>query len=303
MSKSKPGQKFVHKYSGLSTANIYKGDPACLRIPGPDHPLYDPSAPTTFDEWRVRAIDRDGKMTTPIEVFTDPDSGILWVLDGRGRLLDVREVNRRRAAEGCELVEPYIVPFPGDEKAAIARLYEKNYHRRGPSPSGMAVGIRDMRKKGHSWEACAAALHQETDNAEQWCKSLLPLAYCAPEVQTAVDAGTIPRSAARRFGGAKADGSEALGPRAQIELLGLLTSQKNEEKRGDSPRAITPKARARVRAALGNGETDKLRAADKAAARLAAAVLARVDGDAGALTAWPEVEAIFEGALASKKEQ
>lgn len=300
----KTGMKFTEKYS-LETATIYRGNTDALKIPGPDHPLYDPTAPKKFDKLRVRAIDRDGKMSTPIEVYTDPDNSILWVLDGRGRYLDVQEVNRRRAAEGRELVEPLIVPFPGDEKEAIARLYEKNYHRRLPSPTSMAIGIRDMRKAGHSWQACAEALHQETDDAEQWARKLLPLAYCIPEVQKAVDDHELPRSAARKFGGGKPDGSAALGRREQLDMLALVTSEKVthdfKKKAGALPKPIAPKARERVREALCNGETAQLKATDKIVARVAAAVIARIGGFENALKEWPEVDAIFEGALESKK--
>lgn len=284
------GEKFTKKYK-LETATIYRGNTAALRIPGPDHPLYDPTAPTTFDPIRVAAIDRDGKMSTPIEVFTDPDEGILWILDGRGRHLDIEEVNRIRAAEGRELVEPLIVPFPGDEKKAIARVREKNYHRRMPTPSGMAVDLRVLREKGFSWDECVKVLHVESADAEQFCRKLFPLAYCIPAVQAAIDSGDLPRTAASKFGGTAPDGSKALGKREQATLLAELLATKPATKK---PKALAPKVRERIIAALTNGASADLKVADSIVAKAVAAALLFHGGDLKALKAYPNVEAIVE---------
>lgn len=292
------GLKFTAKYS-VESATIYKGLSESLRIPPSGHALYDPTAPTRFDPIRVEAIDRDGKMTTPIEVYTDPDEGILWVLDGRGRFLDVEEVNRRRAADGRELVQPYLVPFSGDEKAAVARVREKNYHRRSPTASGMALDILALRNAGHTWESCAAALHVETDDAEQWGRRILPLAFCVREVREAIDTGQLSRGAARKFGGGVADGSAALGKKEQLALLEQLLEEKTREK--PATKAVSVKGRERARHALANGETAKLDAANRTVALIVAAALARIDGDTKALKHWPEVSAIVDGALKAKK--
>jgi len=284
---------FAAKY-GVAPQIVYKGDTDALKIPPPNHVLFDPTAPKTFDPIRVSAIDRDGKMTTPIEVWTDPDIGTLWVLDGRGRTLDVREVNRRRRAEGRELVQPYIVPFMGDERHAVARVREKNYHRRSPTPSGMAMDLRVLRNYGYSWDACARILHHDTNDAEQWGRRLLPIAFCIPDVQEAIDAGKITRGVARRFGGSAPDGSRALGKRDQLELLDKLLLKGTEE-RGSKP--VSPKYRVRIAAALSNGAASVLRGTEGVVAKAIAAAMARIDGDARALKPWPHVARIFEEAL------
>jgi len=297
MSKSK-GLKFVDKY-GVDSATIYKAtaDTKSVRIPPPGHALYDPTAPTTFDELRVQKIDADGKMTDPIELWTDPDAGILWVLDGRGRWLDVEEVNRRRKAEGRELVQPYLVPFNGDEKRAVARLREKNYHRRAPTPSGMALDLVALRNKGYSWEDCAKILHQDLKDPEQWGRKLLPIAYCIPEVREAIDAGDIPQGSAAKFGGTALDGSKALGKGEQLQMLRDLRHSRTKEEKAKAKGAapIGFKHRARVIEALQNGHG--LKGAEAKVAEIVAATLARFGGDAKALKAWPEVAAIVEEAL------
>lgn len=285
------GEKFTKKY-GVASAQVYRGDVELLKIPSPTHFLYDPTAPKTFDELRVRAIDRDGHMSDPIEIWTDPDTRTMWVLDGRGRRLDVAEVNRRRAEKELEPVLPLIVPFPGDEKAAVARLREKNYHRRQPTPSGMALDILALRKAGHSWEACVEALHVESADAEQWCKKLLPLAHCVDEVRAAFDRGDLARGLAHRFGGRAIDGSQKLGKREQLDLLAELTE--GRDKKASAPRPVSPAARVRVVAALTNGGAAGMKRADADVARVVAAAFARVGGDARALDEWPAVAAVVE---------
>lgn len=290
------GAKFTERY-GVETATIYKGDTDALRIPPPGHPLHDPTSPSTFDPFRVAEIDRDGKMTDPIEVWTDPDTGILWSIDGRGRIHDVREVNRRRAKEGRELVKPYIVPFNGDEKHAIARVRVKNYHRRIPTKSGTALDLLVLRRAGWSWGDCAAKLHHQTDNPEHWGRSLLPLAHCIQEVREAIDSGELPAGAAARFGGTDPDGEKALSRSEQLALLRQLREER--EKRAESKPApgVGRAAQARALHALQNGATSKLDKEGKLAAKLVAATLARLAGDADALSEWPEVREILEAAL------
>lgn len=302
MKSKKKGLKFDAKY-GVETCTIYKGDTDALKIPPMGHPLYDATAPTTFDPLRVAAIDRDNEMGDPLEVWAEPDKNILWMIDGRGRLLDVREVNRRRLARGCtELVKPLIRPFYGDEKAVIARVREKNYHRRVPSASDMAVDLRVLRRAGHSWESCAAALHHETADAEQWGRKLVPLAHCIAEVREAIDQGKLPRTAARLFGGSKEDGSEALGREGQLALLREKLAERESADRALLPKAVSPKARERARAALQNGATKEFHPNECAAARVVAATIARINGDERALDAWPAVAALFNDSVAKKAE-
>ena len=300
MSTAARGQKFTEKYS-VATATIYRGNTAALRIPPFGHPLHDPTAPTTHDELRVQVIDRDGKCSSPIEIWTDPDTNTLWVVDGRGRFLDIAEVNRRREKEGRELVEPLIIPFSGDEKAAVERVRIKNYYRRSPTASGMALDILALRNAGHTWEACAAALHFETDDAEQWGRRILPLAFCIREVREAIDTGQLSRGVAKKFGGGAADGSAALGKKEQLALLEQMLAEKLATRDKPAAKTISAKGRENARKALANGETEKLSASDRTVALIVAAALARIDGDTKALKHWPEVSAIVDGALKAKK--
>lgn len=284
---------FVQKY-GVDEARIYKGNVDALEIPPPGHPLHDPTSPTKFDELRVAEIDKDGKMTTPIEFWASPDEGKLWIVDGRGRKLDINEVNRRRAKDGREEVKPLLVPFQGTEQEAVARIRTKNYHRRSPTPSGIAQDILALRNAGYPWAEVAAKLHYTEGEPEGWCKRMLPLAFCIREVQAAFDAGTLHLVKSVKFGGRAVDGSEALGKKAQLELLSEMTAEK--ESGGTGPKAISNKVRSRVLTAIENA-TEIKSTVDKNAAYAIAAALRFVGGDLTAFNGFPEVSELVVGAL------
>lgn len=228
-------------------------------------------------------------------MWTDPEKGVLWVLDGRGRFLDVQEVNRRRAKEGREPVQPYIVPFHGNEKEAVARVRSKNYHRRMPTASGMGCDILTLRKQGFSWEDCARILHVEVEDAEQWARRLLPLAHCVPEVRAAFDAKELPIALARKFAPSSIEGEDALSPKEQLKLLEELRAGRGKTDKASAPRPRSPKVREKVSSALAESTSSS--------AKLVQATLAWIEGDDDALSSWPDVKRIVEEALTPDEEK
>jgi len=298
--KRSKGEKFTDKY-GVSNTQIYRGDPGPDRlvIPGPDHFLYDASSPTTFDEVKVRQIDADGHYRQTIEVWTDPDNGKLYVVDGREGLLCVREVNRRRAEVGKRPIEPQLQPLSCSEKEAVARISIRNFHRRQPPPSAYAINILQNYKAGWMWEQICHILHVESENPEAWCRRYLPLAHCIPEVRAAFDAGKLPLTKAKEFGGGKPDGSEALGKRKQLDLLEEMLAPKEK---ADKPRQLPLKKRERIAHAMTNGGSESLTFQDKTIAEGIAAGLALASGDMSMLDKWPDISKLVEKALSKKVE-
>lgn len=293
MSKSKSrGKKFVSRYP-VAASQIYKGDPGpdVLKIPGPDHWLFDPSSPTTFDEVKVRQIDTDGQCSQIIEVLSDTDTDTLWVVDGRETLQNVREVNRRRAKEKRKPVELRLATFKplagseSQERDVIAHLVVRNFHRRLPTPSSYALNILLLHRRGHTWEQICQLLHVESDDPKQWCGKRLPIAHCVPEVRAAFDSGELPLAKVWAFGGRAHDGSEALGKTDQLALLRQLREQHAAPSKR---RPIAPSVRKKVAAALSNGETSNLCTRDAEAAKVFAAALVYAEtGDLKALAEWP----------------
>lgn len=306
--RAKKGAKFTEKY-GVEAATIYKSDPDApnLRIPPPGHVLHDPSAPTAFSENMVREMDESTKnltVTSAVEVWTDPDTGTLWVVDGRDRLLTAREVNKRRRAEKRELIAVQLVPFPGTEKEAVARIAVKNNLRRGPTVSSQGIYVRMLRDQGWPWESIAQKLNVSVDHPEKWCRLRLPLAFCEKEVRDVYDAGEFQLATAAQFGGTAPDGSKALGKKAQLELLQEKRSTREEAKSTPKVKKVTPGVRKRVAAALLNGETENLCRKDADAAKAIAAALIYADtGDLKALGEWPDVMKIVRKVAIKDKSQ
>ncbi len=301
MDKRKHGEKFDVKY-GVKAAQIYRHDPGpdMLIIPPPGHFLHDESSPVVVDEQKVAQIDSDGKCSAVIEVWTDKNKGVMYVLDGRETLRTVREVNRRRAAEGREPVDIQLAPQPLREKEAVAHVAVRNFHRRNvPTHGTYALNIRMQRKAGWSWDKICDFLLIKSDDPEQWCKKRLPLVHVEPEVRQAFDAGEFPLALAPQFGGRSEDGSDAPGRDEQLCIL----EQKRAEKLApaNKPRGVPAAARKRIAKAMLNGETAGLCHRDAEAAKVMAATIAYVDGDASALDEWPDVRAIAEKAAAGKK--
>lgn len=303
----KKGETFKEKYL-VGRLQIYKDDPGpgTLRIPGPDHFLYDPSSPKTFDEIKVQQIDADGQCSQVIEVWTDPDNGILWVIDGRETLQNIREVNRRRVESGRDPVSMRLAPYTTladkdtEEKEAVAHMVVRNFHRRLPTPSSYALNILVLHRKGFTWERICGLLHIESDDPKQWCKKRLPIAYCVEEVRAVFDSGELPLSKAPKFGGRADDGSWALSKKDQ---LALLAEEREAKAQPRESKQVPPSARKRVVAALTNGESESLCHKDAEAAKAIAAALQYVEtGSLKALADWPDVAKIIKSAAAKKSE-
>lgn len=294
-----PGEKFTTKHD-VAAAQIYTSDPGNekLIIPPPDHFLFDKSSPTVVDEQKVRQIDEDGECSHVLEVWTDKNKKVMYVLDGRETLMTVREVNRRRVADNRKPILVHVKPVASTEKEAVAHMAVRNFHRRKPTPSAYAFHIRACRKYGHTWDKICDLLLIKSDDAEQWCKKRLPLAYAEPEVCQAFDAGELPLAHAPQFGGRAEDGSEAEGRDDQLGLLESLRAEKLAD--ADKPKGVAAAARKRVRQALLNGESTNLCHKDAAAAGVAAATIAYLDGDKRAFDEWPEVRAIMDKAAEKK---
>lgn len=303
--KRAKGEKFSEKYKVDST-QIYKCRPEQdnLRIPPLGHPLHDPSAPTVFSENMVREMDQSTKnntVTSAVEVWTDPDTGVLWVIDGRDRLITAREVNRRRHSEKREPIMVQIVPFPGDEKEAVARIAVKNNLRRAPTPSSQAIYIKMLRDKGWPWEEVVQKLNVTSDNPEVWCRQRLPLAYCEKEVRDAFDTREFPLTMASQFGGRAPDGSGALGKKQQLELLQRRRDERAQPK--SKAKAVTPAIRRRVVSAIESVDARGLTHRDQEAVKVLAAALRYVDGDTKALADWPDIQKLVCAAETKVKEK
>lgn len=294
-SKSKRGQKFTEKYAGIRTRQAYACDPDQLTIPPKGHALYDPDGNQHFDELRVKEIDEDGEFTGAVIIWSDPNQNKLFVVEGRGCVLDVKEVNRRRRERGDKPIEIVCMRLNVSLERAAEHVRLRNFHRKTPGYGQIAREIVLMNRQGKTPERMRELLHLGEDWTERMLRQLAPLAFCIPDVEAAFEAEKIPRSAIKKFGGKALDGSERLGDEEQQLLLAEMLSPK--EKASTAPRSIPAAARARAVEALGNGATKELSQTDAIVAEIVRAALQLAGGDSAALEKWPAVAAIVDKAL------
>ena len=288
------GRGFDAKY-GVEKFQSYKADPDVLNIPGPLHALYDPDGNTTFDEHRVREIDKDGVFTGTVIVWTDKDQNVLWVVEGRGNVFDVREVNRRRRERGDDIVMIKFQPLDAPLDRAVEHVVLRNFHRKQPQPAHYAREIVRLFRLGKPWARIAEMLH--LDENEHALRVRAALAYCNLAVIAAMEAGKVSYKKARRFGGKAIDGSEALGDAEQLALLADMTA---EGAKSAKPRAVSRAVREKLAETLANGGAKHLKGPELTLARALAAYERRLNGEAGALAPWPEVAAIVDEVLTEK---
>lgn len=297
---SKKGLKFDVKY-GVSAFQAYKCDPDTLVIPPKGHALYDPDGNTAFNPRRVAEIDKDGVFTGTVIVWTDKDANKLYVIEGRGNTLDVREVNRLRRERGDEEITIKVMPLDVDLDRAVEHVVLRNFHRKVPTVSHYAREVVRLARLGKTWGRIVEMLDVDgIDDAEQWCKKRVAVAHCVPEVAQAIDSGELSLAQARQFGGTAIDGSKALGKKAQLDLLEEMRAERDKPK--STVKALSAGARGRVFTALSNGATEKLKKDDRGLATFAAALISRLEGDEDALDDWPAIaEVVAEAAKKPEK--
>lgn len=304
MKKPAGNPKFTEKY-GVKLASAYEADPDDIVIPPKGHALYDPDGNREFDEVRVKAIDEAGKFVGVIPIWTDVDKNKLYAIDGRGNVLDCREVNRRRKKDGREPIRVLISRFPGDLDAAVDLVAMRNFRRKRPAIDHTAREIVRYWLLGRAPARIAEILNLESDpdvlerGAEKALRSMATIAYCVPEVVDAIKAGRISIKKAKRFGGNKIDGENALGRDAQLALLDQMTAP-------PIPKGVNPDKplargiRVRVASRLANGAASNLPPMDLTLARGMAAYERYMNGDRTALDYVPAIKAIVDAAVAEK---
>lgn len=301
MTKKNPrGEKFVDKYSTdtakIKTFQAYEAPPEALSIPKKGHALYDLDGNTTFDEQMVQEIDKDGNLAHSVTVWSDPDLRKLFVVDGRGCVLCVAEVNRRRVARGDEPIQVRFMRLDCDLDRAVEHVTIRNFHRKRPTLGHYGREVAKLFRLGKPWGRIAEILHLDPKTAEGGeirLRRLLALSYCIPEVVEAVEDGRISLRSVRDFAGSELDGSERLSEDEQLQVLADKIAKEPPKKTW-----LSNTERKNVSRALADKTESIQSQADREAARVAAAVLSRINGKDDALAEWPELAQLVNTALA-----
>jgi ParB family chromosome partitioning protein len=167
---------------------------------GPDHPRYDSRCKKNFDEAIVTGMIEHGvkdvvkvaKANVPVTLRDGTVvQDALLVVDGRQRIINAREADRRMKESG---LPGMMVPVGAPEKGTDAKLNELtvmlNEHRQEDSPLGRAHKAQWFIDKGYEM-AQIANLFRVTQTSIANYLSLLNL---RPEIQAMIEAGELPIS-------------------------------------------------------------------------------------------------------------
>jgi len=175
---------------------VFLTDPDTLTVvgldddAGPSHPLYDervkePLSEETIQDFCIRGV------LEPVLVRKNGD--IIEVAAGRRRVLHAREANKRLEAAGKELIRVPALLKTGTDADMMGISIAENAHRKGDGIRICAQKLSRYLATGRTEAEAAIAFNVTQQTIKNW------LAFNDLDVkaQRAIDAGTIPASAAR----------------------------------------------------------------------------------------------------------
>lgn len=151
------------------------------------HPLYDERHKLPFDEATVKNMMAFGVLE-PIIVTRDTESGAVLVVDGRQRVKNATEANRRLDEQGRPLLLVPATTRKGDDSATLMGvMVATNELRQADPPLVRAAKMQRMKNLGQDDEAVAVAFGCTAKTVE----ATLCLLDCSKPVQKAVEGGFI----------------------------------------------------------------------------------------------------------------
>lgn len=177
---------------------------------GPEHPLFQPArSMRSFDEATVVGMMEFGVLS-PINVRKNKaKNDRLEVIEGRGRVINLREANRRLKAAGQppKQIEVMIRNYKDSNLGATKII--SNMHRLNVDVWTLAEDCAQQRDAGHSLESIANWCKLSGDNGAQWVEDTIAILDVIPEIRKEIQAGTIPRTLAVKLAKLTADEQRA----------------------------------------------------------------------------------------------
>ncbi|MDN7814883.1 ParB/RepB/Spo0J family partition protein [Burkholderia vietnamiensis] len=219
----------IDAYGARGKSNVLYFDPEDLvLILDPAHPLYDRRVHLPPDEPTVRNIMALGVLET-ILIHKDPETGEVIVVDGRRRVVNAREANRRLHELGKEPILVPALPKRADKSGLAGMMASANEIRRQDSPINRAEKMQRMQDLGSDEETIA--IHFGVD--PQTVKQQLRLLECCADVRNALEADQITVTAAIRLSKMKPDEQ-----RAKVRQLIAAAEGKAGHARARAQRAV-----------------------------------------------------------------
>lgn len=182
------GRSSREVYGADGSTNLLSFSPEKLKIvTDPAHPLYDERHALPVDDATVRNMMAFGVLE-PIIVTLDTETGDVLVVDGRQRVKNATEANRRLHAEGRSAILVPATTRKGDSAATLfGVMVATNELRQADPPLVRAAKMQRLKNLGQDDAAVALAFGCTTKTVE----ATLCLLDCSKAVQKAVEGGLI----------------------------------------------------------------------------------------------------------------
>jgi len=173
------------KALNLKRANMFKALPEELHLetePGKCH--YDTRVHNKPNERDVKWIMRYGVQKA---VLVEKRGDLMVVIDGRQRVINCREANKRLLAKGGQAIEIPVVPKRGDVADLFRISIITNEHRVQDGPVAQAMKMSHYLNMGQTEEECADLWGVSV----QTVKNRMVLLELSPKVQAAIVSGDM----------------------------------------------------------------------------------------------------------------
>ena len=151
-----------------------------------EHPLYDDRVEMSINEEVVTSIMEFG-VRIPIKVWKNPDSGEVIVLDGKQRVANTKEANKRLKKDNRPLRQIPGVVFKGSMKAALAEMIILNEGRQEPSVANRVRSVERLLEAGYTEPEVTTIMHLKLGTLRNY----RAIVDCAPVVRRAFEAEKI----------------------------------------------------------------------------------------------------------------
>lgn len=158
------------------------------------HPLYDERVDLPVNESVVLSIMMTG-VRQPIQVWKDPESGDVIVLDGKQRVKNTLEANKRLKKAGELPKQIPAIALKGNSQHALGTMALLNEGRQDTTPLGKARLGERLMNAGYDETQVGTLLHLKAGTL----KNYLSLLTCSSVVKNAVESGNLAPSLAYRL--------------------------------------------------------------------------------------------------------
>ncbi|WP_186113910.1 hypothetical protein [Burkholderia gladioli] len=218
----------VDAYGAVGKSNVLFFDPEDLEIvTDPNHALFDRRALLPFDEATVRNIMAEG-IHQSITITKDVETGKVLVVDGRRRVINAREANRRLTEAGRTPWRVPALPKRDGMAALTSAMVSTNEIRLADSPFNRAEKIARMRAQGRTNEEIALSVGLDEASIDAQFRLL----ECCMDVRDAAEDGTITQAIAMKLSKLPPDEQRAKLASIKAAIEGKTGHERSRAMRG-----------------------------------------------------------------------